>query len=102
MASKIRDEVKLDKFNLAVIAERNYEDAYQYFLEAWDTSVSDLDPQRYDETVGKYLFVVCELPKAKCDPTHNPKAQVANFGWSKVEAEWEVGGVILYKLAHVQ
>ena len=102
VAGKIRDEVGEDKFNLAVIAERNYEDAYQYFLEAWDTKVSDLDPQNYDETVGKYLFVVCELPKAKCDPTHNPKAQVANFGWSKIEAEWEVGGVILYKLAHVQ
>jgi hypothetical protein len=102
VAGKIREEAKGERFNLAVIAERNYEDAYQYFLEAWGTGVSDIDPQRHDETVGKYLFVVCEVPKDKCDPTHNPKAEVANFGWSKVESEWEVGGVILYKLAHAQ
>jgi len=102
VSSKIRSEVGNEKFNLAVIAERNYEDAYQYFLEAWDTGVSDINPQKLNETLGKYLFVVCELPKDKCDPTHNPKAEVANFGWSKVESEWEVGGVILYKLAHAQ
>lgn len=102
VAAKIRDEASGEKFNLAVVAERNYEDAYQYFLEAWGTGVSDIDPQRHDETVGKYLFVVCELSKQMCDPTHNPKAQVANFGWSKVEAEWELSGVILYKLAHTQ
>jgi 4-amino-4-deoxy-L-arabinose transferase-like glycosyltransferase len=101
VAEKIQEEAEASRFNLAVIAERNYEDAYQYFLEAWDTNVKDIDPQRHGETVGEYLFVVCELPKEKCDPTHNPKAEVANFGWSKVEAEWEVGGVILYKLAHV-
>lgn len=102
VAAKIRDEAFGEKFNLAVVAERNYEDAYQYFLEAWDTEVTDIDPLVLDETIGKYLFVVCELPREKCDPTNNPKAEVANFGWSKVEAEWEVGGVILYKLAHAQ
>jgi 4-amino-4-deoxy-L-arabinose transferase-like glycosyltransferase len=100
VAEKIKIEAGENKYNLAVIAERNYEDAYQYFLEAWDTKVSDIDSQRLEETVGEYLFVVCELPKEKCDPTHSPKAEVANFGWSKIEAEWQVGGVILYKLAH--
>lgn len=102
VSEKIRDEAGGIKFNLAVIAERNYEDAYQYFLEEWNTKVSDIDPLNLDETLGNYLFVVCELPKEKCDPTHNPKAEVANFGWSKVVDQWEVGGVILYKLAHSQ
>lgn len=100
VAQKIRIEAGSSKYNLAVIAERNYEDAYQYFLEAWNTKVTDIDSQRLEATVGEYLFVVCELPKDKCDPTHSPKAEVANFGWSKIKEEWEIGGVILYKLAH--
>ena len=100
VAKKIREEALGKRFNLAVIAERNYEDAYQYFLEDWKTAVTDIDPQRLDETVGDFLFVVCELPREKCDPTRSPKAEVANFGWSRIEAEWQVGGVILYKLVH--
>jgi len=100
VAEKIRMEAAGKRFNLAVIAERNYEDAYQYFLEDWRTGVTDIDAQRLDATVGDYLFVVCELPREKCDPTHSPKTEVANFGWSKIDAEWQVGGVTLYKLGH--
>ncbi len=102
VAAKIQEEAEGQKFNLAVIAERNYEDAYQYFLEKWDTGVIDIDPLRVDETITNQLFVVCELPKEKCDPTHNPKAEVANFGWSKIEKEWQVGGITLYQLVHTQ
>lgn len=101
-AEKIRDEAGGKKFNLAVIAERNYEDAYQYFLEKWGTGVTDIDPLRAEETVADQLFVVCELPKEKCDPTHSPKAEIANFGWSGVEVEWGVAGVTIYKLVHTQ
>jgi len=100
VSQKIKDESQGKKFNLAVIAERNYEDAYQYFLESWEAGVTEIDSQRLEQTVGQYLFVVCELPEEKCDPTRSPKAEVANFGWSKIEEKWEVGGVILYKLAH--
>ncbi len=88
------------EFNLAVIAERNYEGAYQYFLEKDNAPLVMIDPQKYKETVKDQLFVVCELPKEKCDPTHNPKAGIANFGWSKIASEKEVEGVILYKLVH--
>lgn len=97
IAERIMEEGKGEKFNLAVIAERNYEDGYQYFLELYGSKVIDIDAQR-PETITRTLFVVCELPKEKCDPTHSPKAEVANFGWSRVESEWEVGGVTLFKL----
>jgi hypothetical protein len=51
--------------------------------------------------VADQLFVVCELiPNSKCDPTHSPKAQVASFGWSKIDSSWEVDGAIVYKLVH--
>lgn len=100
VAQKIIKESWGQKLNLAVIAERNYEGAYQYFLERWNANFIMIDPQRVDETVAEQLFVVCELPEEKCDPTHNPKAEVANFGWSKIENKWRVAGVTLYKLVH--
>lgn len=100
VAEKIKEEYNNQPFNLAVIAERNYEDGYQYFLEKMKLPVIDIDAQRAEETIKNQLFVVCELPKEKCDPTHSPKAEVANFGWSKIEKEWELAGVILYKLGH--
>ena len=100
VAEKIKQEAKGKKFNLAVIAERNYEDGYQYFLEKWREPVYDIDPLNYESTLGYQLFVVCELPKKDCDPVHNPKTEIANFGWSEIEGEWEVAGVTLYKLIH--
>lgn len=99
VAEEILKESKGERFNLAVIAERNYEDGYQYFLEKEGAPVIDIDAQR-PETITEQLFVVCELPKEKCDPTHNPKAQVASFGWTKIEDQREVFGIILYKLVH--
>jgi len=102
VAEKIKEEYNNQPFNLAVLAERNYEDGYQYFLEKMNLPVIDIDAQRSEETIKDQLFVVCEMAKEKCDPTHSPKAEVANFGWSEVEDEWEVSGVILYKLVHQQ
>lgn len=100
VAREIQRQANGEKFNLAVLAERNYEDGYQYFLEKWNEPVYDIDPLKLEETLADQLFVVCELPKEKCDPTHSPKAEVANFGWSEIEEEWEVSGVIVYKLTH--
>jgi len=100
VARKIEMEAYGDQFNLAVLAERNYEDAYQYFLEKWDLGVIDIDPLNSEETITEQLFVVCELSEEKCNPTTNPKTEVANFGWSEIAEKWEVSGVILYKLVH--
>jgi len=100
VARKVEEEAEGKEFNLAVIAERNYEDAYQYFLEKWGTGVTDIDPLNYEETVGEELYVVCEMSEDKCDPTHNAKAEVANFGWSKIDRQWEVEGTQVYRLIH--
>jgi len=102
MAAKITQEAGGDRFNLAVIAERNYEDGYQYFLERAGEPVIEIDAQKANETITNQLFVVCELPIAKCSPTSNAKAQVADFGWSKIDGEWPVSGVTLYKLVHTK
>jgi hypothetical protein len=89
-------------FNLAVIADTNYEDGYKYFLLNDNYPVVDIDAQKPD-TVTNQLFVICELiPNSKCDPTHNPKAQVASFGWSKIYNSWNIDGVIIYRLVHTK
>jgi len=98
VAEKIKAENGGEKFNLAVIAKQNYEDGYQYFLEKDRQPVYDIDPLQLSETVAGQLFVVCELSKDECDPTHSPKAEIANFGWSKIGQEWDISGVAVYKL----
>jgi 4-amino-4-deoxy-L-arabinose transferase-like glycosyltransferase len=98
VAERIIKEAGDEKFNLAVIAERNYEGAYQYFLEKEGAPIIMIDPQRAEETITELLFVVCELPEEKCNPVNNPKAEIANFGWSKIDEQWVVAGTTLYKL----
>lgn len=103
VAGKIGEESRGNPFNFALIAENNYDDAYLFFFEKEDDNVVLIDSQRWEETVTDQLFVVCELEnKNECDPTHNAKAQVANFGWSKIDDQWDVEGVRIYKLSHVQ
>ena len=103
VANKVVQETGGRPFNLAVIANNNYEDAYLYFLEKWGAEVVKIDSQRWEETVTDQLFVICELEnKDKCDPTHNAKAEVANFGWSKIDDQWDVEGIRIYKLSHVE
>lgn len=98
----IEENSKGQKFNIAVIADTNYEAGYKYFLLKDRYPVVDIDSQ-VAESVTEQLFVICELlPNSKCDPTHSPKAEVANFGWSKIENSWEVDGTIVYKLVHTK
>lgn len=99
VTNKVLEIAEGKPFNLAVLAERNYEDGYRYFMEVKGAKVMHAD--RWDQkTIVDNLIVICEKPKEKCDPTHSPKAEVANFGWSKIDSEYEVDGVIIYKLTH--
>ncbi len=99
VSQKIIDLAGGKEFDLAVLAERNYEDGYRYFLELNDAKVLHAD--RWDpSTIADQLFVICEMEEKKCDPTHSPKAEVANFGMSKIDEKWEVDGVIIYRLLH--
>lgn len=97
----VLDNVGGKPFNLAVIAERNYEDGYRYFLELWGGNILRAD-RGEPLTVSDQLIVICENNPATCDPTHSPKAEVANFGMTKIDRQWEVEGVIIYKLVHTK
>lgn len=92
---KIIDESGGKKFNFGLVADRNYDEGYLYFFELWNAPVTQADPQHLAETVTDQLFVVCEN---SCTPTTSSKAEIAHFGMTKIEREWEVGGFKLYKL----
>ncbi len=94
------DEAKGKPMNFAVIAERNYEGAYRYFLDTGGAKVVDIDPLNPKASITELLFVVCEKEEKKCDPTHGLKPEVANFGWTKIDKELHIYGVIIYKLVH--
>lgn len=94
-------------FNFALIAERNYEEGYLYFFELLGAPVYEIDPQRAGETITDQLFVVCEdyptIEKPEpCNPINHAKAEIANFGWAKIEEERETRGLKLFKLVHTQ
>jgi hypothetical protein len=99
VSKKIEQVYGGQRFNLGVIAVQNYEDGYKYFLLKDGMPVVDIDSQVKD-SITNQLFVVCELPQSKCDPTHNAVAAVANFGWSKIDSSWNIDGVVVYKLVH--
>ncbi len=87
-------------FNFAVIAERNYEGAYMYFLEMWKAPAMIAIADILDETLTDQLFVVCEVKGERCNPETNERSELANFGWRKIVAQWDVAGVTIYKVIH--
>jgi 4-amino-4-deoxy-L-arabinose transferase-like glycosyltransferase len=98
IARFILDQAGDKPFNLALIAERNYDDAYAFFMEKEGKPPVRIEPEKAGETITDQLFVICEqLP---CQPVYHPKAEIAMFGWSKVEEKWEIEGVEVYKLSH--
>lgn len=80
-------------FNFALLAQRNYDSAYQFYLDLYGYK-----PKQVPFDITDQLFVVCE--DSVCDPTHSAKYEVAAFGWSKIEWEKDFWGVKIYKLVH--
>jgi len=96
IARFVLDKTNDKPFNLALIAERNYDEAYAFFMETWGKPPLRIDPQILKETAADQLFVICEqLP---CQPVGHPKAEIAMFGWTKVAEKWQIEGVEVYKL----
>lgn len=94
---KIIEEAKGKPFNLGMIAKQNYDAGYRYFLEKWGKKATEIDPQKTKETITGALFVVCE--DKDCQPVGHPQAEIANFGWTKIENMWEFPwGTKLFKL----
>lgn len=93
VAKFIIDKAGNKDFNFALLAQRNYDSAYQFYLDIYGHKSKQVP---FDIT--EQLFVVCE--DAICDPTHSPKYEVAAFGWSKIDWVQNLYGVKIYKLVH--
>ena len=82
-------------FHFALIAERNYDSAYQYFFELWGRK-----PLSAHDGIVPQLFVVCE--DEVCQPIGHPKWEIASFGWAQIEDQWIVDGTRVFKLVRFQ
>ena len=90
----IAQESANNPFNLALIAKRNYDAGYRYFLQLNQSPYFTIHQKLADQ-----LFVVCEEPV--CEPIGNPLWEIAAFGWAKIGEQWEFPwGVKVFKLIH--
>ncbi|MBI4039701.1 glycosyltransferase family 39 protein [Candidatus Daviesbacteria bacterium] len=94
----IIEEVQNSRFNFALISRNNYDAAYQYYLELAGHQPVAIDAQDTKNSITDQLIVVCEDPI--CQPVGHPKFEIAGFGWSKIDKEWQVMGTKLFKLGH--
>lgn len=99
IARFVFEKTKGQPYNFALIAGKNSDHAYRYFLELWEHPPSvieppDIDPQK--ETVAGQLFVVCE--EKVCQPLGHPLWEIAGFGRAEIVGEWNVVTAKVFKL----
>ncbi len=93
IAQRVIELSNHEPYNFALIAERNYDAAYQYYLWSYGH-----EPQTLPYMPTEQLLVVCE--DAVCQPINNPKYEIAAFGMIKSEYQEQFQGVQIYKLVH--
>lgn len=99
IAEYIHQQTKEKRYNFALIAGKNSDHAYRYFLEIWGNPPvpienPDNDPQR--KTVMEELWIVCE--EKICQPLGHPLWEIAGFGPAEIAGEWQVSTARIFKL----
>jgi len=84
-------------FNFALLAKMNYDPGYRYLFSEINAPVELLQNKITDQ-----LFVVCEPFQIDCSPINNPEWAVAAFGWAKIESQWDINGIKIFKLVHTK
>jgi len=79
-------------FNLALLAKMNYDPGYRYIL-AEKKALVKLLPE-----ITTQLYVICEPFQIDCQPINNPEWSIAAFGWAKIDSQWEINGIKIFKL----
>jgi 4-amino-4-deoxy-L-arabinose transferase-like glycosyltransferase len=80
-------------FNLALLAKQNYDMPYRYFFYINGQPLYDLHDQITDQ-----LFVICEAWNTECNPLGHPLWEIAAFGWAKIDQQWKLNGIEIFKL----
>ncbi len=87
-----------DDFNLALLAKQNYDPPYRYIFYQKDAPL-----YRLDDNLTSQLFVICEPhPDIDCYPINHPEWAIAAFGWAKIDQEWQINDIKIYRLLHTQ
>lgn len=84
-------------FNFALLAKMNYDPPYRYLLAQKNAPVKLLQ-----DKITTQLFVVCEPFQIDCNPINNPEWGIAAFGWAKIDSQWEINGIKIFKLFHTK
>jgi 4-amino-4-deoxy-L-arabinose transferase-like glycosyltransferase len=103
IARFVYDKAGNDPYNFALIAGKNSDHAYRYFLEIWGKTPVAIenpvvDPDR--KTVTNQLLIVCE--DKICQPLGHPLWEIAGFGPAEITDEWKVSTARVFKLEHAK
>lgn len=88
-------------YNFALIAGKNSDHAYRYFLEVWGNPPITIGPESADpkrETITPQLLVVCE--EVVCKPLGHPLWEIAGFGRAEIVDQWDVVTAKVFRLVH--
>lgn len=95
IADLIISESNNQNFNFALLAKQNYDPPYRYSLATKQAKIVNLP-----NTLADQLFVVCEPFQIDCNPINNPEWAIAAFGWAKIDNQWDINGIKVFKLSH--
>jgi hypothetical protein len=73
----------------------NYDPGYRYFFSEEGAQIKLLQ-----DAITEQLFVVCEPFQIDCNPINNPEWGIAAFGWAKIDQQWDINGIKIFKLVH--
>ncbi|KKS98668.1 MAG: dolichyl-phosphate-mannose-protein mannosyltransferase [Candidatus Gottesmanbacteria bacterium GW2011_GWA2_43_14] len=99
IADFVYEKSEGNPYNFALIAGKNSDHAYRYFLELWKRQPvvienPQIDPER--KSVTGQLLIVCE--EKICMPLGHPLWEIAGFGQAEIEGEWQVSTAKVFKL----
>ncbi len=102
IARFVYDKTEGKPYNFALIAGKNSDHAYRYFLELWGRPPVVIENPANDpgrKTVTERLFVVCE--EKICQPLGHPLWEIAGFGMAQIVEEWSVVTAKVFYLEHL-
>lgn len=79
-------------FNYAILSKMGY--GFTYYLE------ENKNYSKLENKVTEQLFVVCVPFQIECNPINNPEWSIAAFGWAKIDSQWDINGIKVFKLVH--
>lgn len=99
IADFVLEKTDGNPYNFALIADKNSDHAYRYFLELANQKPEvienpQVDPER--KTVKTQLLVVCE--EKICKPLGHPLWEIAGFGQAEIDGQWQVSTVKVFRL----